>query len=441
MSDSNEQKLAAFLDEATLFVKAGNGGDGMAHFHREKFVPRGGPDGGDGAPGGSVVLEATSRLSSLLEFKYQHQFKAEVGGKGGTNNRVGAAGADLVIPVPAGTQIFDADSGELLADLRIAGSTAIVASGGRGGRGNASFTDPVHQAPTLAEMGEPGEERNLRLELKLLADVGLLGLPNAGKSSLITQVSRARPKIANYPFTTLKPHLGVVKTDQVEFTMADLPGLIEGASEGAGLGHDFLRHLERCGVLVHVVDCSEKTPEEALGAWQTLRTELERYDSDLARRPEFIVLNKFDLWAFDEEAVEEYTKQFKSTGRQVFCASTATGWGLDSLINTLGALVDAERAANPVLEEPQHLDCSRTEAPLEVNASEEEEDVFLVSGGGIEKFLWRVDFTSTEALYYLHKRMQRIGVIDKLRALGAREGSTVRIGEFELQFTDMPLFD
>ncbi len=438
---SNKQSVEppVFLDEVTIVVEAGRGGDGMVHFRREKFRPRGGPDGGDGGRGGSVYLEATSSLSSLLEFEHTKHFKAGNASPGGTNGRTGARGKDLTLYVPEGTQVFDAETGELLADLRVAGSTLLVARGGRGGRGNAAFADPVHQAPRLAERGEPGEVRTCRLELKLLADVGLVGLPNAGKSTLVSRLSRARPKVADYPFTTLVPHLGVVKGQETEFTLADLPGLIEGASKGAGLGHDFLRHLERCGVLVHVVDCSDKTPEEALEALKLMQNELVAFNPDLAERPQVVALNKFDLWGFEAEAEQEYTAAFEETGLPVHCISGATGWHLPELQRELEHLVIQERKAHPLPEAPEAFEVPRTEAPLEVKRAGP--GVFKVSGGGLERFLHRIDFSSRESLYYLHRRLQRLGVLDELRRLGAGEGDTVKVGDFEFEFTDFPTFE
>jgi GTP-binding protein len=322
-----------FIDEAIIQIKAGDGGNGAATFRREDGVPRGGPSGGDGGNGGSIVVVADSHLSSLLDYKYRRHYKAPRGEDGRTKDQYGARGEDLALRVPVGTVVYDADSGEQLADLASDGASCVLARGGTGGRGNIHFKTPWNQAPRTAEPGTPGEERTVRLELKLLADVGLLGFPNVGKSTFISRVSRARPKIADYPFTTLVPNLGVVAlSDQRSFVIADIPGLIEGAADGAGLGHQFLRHVERCRVLVHLVEATftvgpERSP---LRDYEVINRELGRYAPELANKPQVVVLNKID--AIGHEDVQRYQQEFAAAGVELLTMSAATGEGIDVVL-------------------------------------------------------------------------------------------------------------
>ena len=325
-----------FIDEATIHVKAGDGGNGSAAMRREDNVPRGGPSGGDGGNGGSVVVISDGGMSSLLDFKYKRHYKADRGEDGRAKDQYGAAAPDLVIKVPTGTVIYDADSGSLLADLSENGAQFVLAKGGIGGRGNKHFATPWNQAPRHFEPGTPGEERTVRLELKLLADVGLLGFPNVGKSTFISSVSRARPKIADYPFTTLVPNLGVVRlSDERSFVIADIPGLIEGASEGAGLGHQFLRHVERCRVLLHILDDTFTTgPERSpLGDFDIINAELERYAPDLAARPQVVALNKTD--ATDPDKIAQHKADFAARGIDLLTMSAATGEGVGPVLERL----------------------------------------------------------------------------------------------------------
>jgi GTP-binding protein len=325
-----------FIDEAIIHVKAGDGGNGSAAFRREDGVPRGGPSGGDGGNGGSVIVVADSHLSSLLDYKYKRHYKAERGEDGRNKDQYGAAGPDLTLKVPVGTVIYDVDTGEPLADLDADGATYVLAKGGIGGRGNIHFKTPWNQAPRTAEPGTPGEERTVRLELKLLADVGLLGYPNVGKSTFISRVSRARPKVADYPFTTLVPNLGVVRlSGDRTFVIADIPGLIEGASEGAGLGHQFLRHVERCRVLLHIVEATFTTgPDRSPKAdFDVINAELARYAPGLATKPQVVVLNKID--AIDPKDVAEYRREFAAEGVELLTMSAATGEGVDTVLEKL----------------------------------------------------------------------------------------------------------
>ena len=322
-----------FIDEAIIHVKAGDGGNGSAAFRREDGVPRGGPSGGDGGNGGSVIVLADSHLSSLLDYKYKRHYKADRGEDGRNKDQYGAAGGDLTLKVPVGTVIYDEESGEVIADLDSDGATFVLAQGGIGGKGNIHFKTPWNQAPRTAEPGTPGEEKTVRLELKLLADVGLLGYPNVGKSTFISRVSRARPKVADYPFTTLVPNLGVVRlSDERTFVIADIPGLIEGASEGAGLGHQFLRHVERCRVLLHIVEATFTTgPERSPKAdFDVINRELAQYAPDLAKKPQIVVLNKVD--AIDPKDVDEYRREFEEAGFELHAMSAATGDGVQRVL-------------------------------------------------------------------------------------------------------------
>jgi GTP-binding protein len=325
-----------FIDEAVIHVKAGDGGNGSAAFRREDGVPRGGPSGGDGGNGGSVIVVADTRLSSLLDYKYKRHYKADRGEDGRNKDQYGAAGGDLTLKVPVGTVIYDAETDEPLVDLDTDGATFVLAQGGIGGKGNIHFATPWNQAPRTAEPGTPGEERSVRLELKLLADVGLLGFPNVGKSTFIAAVSRARPKVADYPFTTLVPNLGVVRlSEERTFVIADIPGLIEGASEGAGLGHQFLRHVERCRALLHIVEATFTTgPDRSPKAdFDVINQELARYAPDLARMPQVVVLNKTD--AIDPKDVEEYRREFAEAGIELMTMSAATGEGTQAVLEKL----------------------------------------------------------------------------------------------------------
>ncbi len=326
----------AFIDEATITVRSGDGGRGCVSFRREKFVPRGGPDGGTGGNGGTVYLDVSSHLSTLLDFRYRNLFKAKRGEHGMGKNMHGKNAPDLRIAVPPGTIVHDDETGEVLADLTLPGETFLAAAGGRGGRGNSSFATPVHQAPDRADAGEPGRERRLRLELKLIAQIGLVGLPNAGKSTLLSRISRARPRIADYPFTTLSPVLGVVSHRDEEFVVADLPGLIEGAHHGAGLGHRFLKHAERTEGLIHLIDAGQE-PSRIVEAYRTIREEMGKFRQELRKRPTLLAFNKTDLPGARENA-ESALADIGHPAEEVHYISAATGEGIPSLLDGLLAL-------------------------------------------------------------------------------------------------------
>ncbi len=334
-----------FVDEVRIFVKAGRGGDGACSFRREKFVPRGGPDGGDGGNGGNVVVAASRRLTTLLDLRYQQHYKAKPGGPGKGSNRHGRTAPDVIIPVPIGTVIADDTTGEVLADLTAEGQSYIVAHGGRGGRGNAQFATSTNRVPTQTEPGTAEEDRWLRLELKLLADIGLVGLPNAGKSTLIAAISSARPKIADYPFTTLTPNLGVVRWgEDGSFVVADIPGLIEGAHEGKGLGFQFLRHIERTSFLLHLVDISEWAPEDPVVSFEAMRKEVVAYGNNLTARPFAVAGTKLDI-SGNQERLDQLRTYCKRRRLRLFPISAVTREGLDTLVSFLGKRVDALRRA------------------------------------------------------------------------------------------------
>jgi GTP-binding protein len=422
-----------FLDEARIHVKSGRGGDGSASFRREKFVPKGGPDGGDGGRGGSIILEADDGLNTLIAFHTRRQYKAAGGEPGRGGRKSGRDGGDVVLKVPVGTMVFEEGSGKPLFDLVRAGQRVVVAQGGRGGRGNCHFTSSVRQAPRIAEKGEPGEERDLRLELKLLADVGLVGFPNVGKSTLISEVSAARPKIADYPFTTLIPNLGVVKAGDDSFVMADIPGLIEGASEGVGLGHQFLRHVERTRALVHVIDVSPATGRDALRDYEVIRRELAAYSPRLAELPEVVVLNKMDVTGARE--IADRVRAGLPEGVEVFETSAATGKGVGEVVFRLTQML--KEIPRPVLapEEGETVVIGPPEAET-WTVERDEDGVWVVSGKPVERLVAMTNLDSDDAVARLHRQLVRKGVIAALREKGAAEGDTVRIGDAEFDFVE-----
>lgn len=418
-----------FIDQARIHVKAGDGGNGAVSFRREKFVPRGGPDGGDGGRGGSVYLEATEELNTLYGFRHKQRFKAGWGGNGGGAKRHGPKGDDLVIKVPVGT-IARLEEGEVLADLSTPGDRAMVARGGRGGLGNVHFATSVLQTPRIAQKGEEGEERWLDLELRLLADVGLVGLPNAGKSTLLAVVTAARPKIADYPFTTLAPNLGVVALDDTTFVIADIPGLIEGAHEGAGLGLEFLRHVRRTRILVHLVDGTSADPLEDFAV---VNREMGEYSSELSDKPQIVAFNKIDV----PEAREKWqrvSERLEEVGVEAFPISAATGEGTRELIGRLTALLDeieAERV--PDLEEGLKVYRLEPGANEEITV-EREGEAFRLSGRSAERAAAIVNVDTPEGSAVIKRRLVRLGADRLLKRAGAKPGDLVRVGEVEFQW-------
>jgi GTPase len=428
-----------FLDRVKIWIRAGDGGAGAATFRREAHVPRGGPDGGDGGRGGSVYLVVDPGQTTLRDFQYKHHFRATPGGRGERARRHGKAGTDLRLAVPPGTGAFDDESGALLADLVAVGQEAMVARGGRGGLGNTHFKTPTHQAPKHAQKGEPGEERWLRLELRLIADIGLVGLPNAGKSTLLAALTAATPRIADYPFTTLEPNLGVMdlgEDDERRPTIADLPGLIEGASGGAGLGHAFLRHVERTRVLVHVVDGSAADPERDFAI---IRDELDAHDPALLRKPILVAFNKMDL-----PGAAEQWPAFRSAraadGLTVVGVAAARGDGLDDLRAALAGLLppagelDAPPDATGVV-------VHRIDAMGDGFLVEREDGAFRVRGRRIERIAAQTDFENDESAERFQRELARSGIDQELRRAGVGAGDTVRIGGTELEWEAQPWDD
>jgi GTP-binding protein len=419
----------SFFDNVKIYVEAGAGGDGCVSFRREKYVPLGGPNGGNGGPGGSVILSADRHLNTLISFRGRRHFRADRGGHGQGQNKQGQKGQDVSLSVPPGTMVRDADSGELLGDLRAPGEELLVARGGRGGLGNAAFASPTNQAPRIAERGEQGESRWLILELKLIADVGVVGCPNAGKSTLLSAVSAARPKIADYPFTTLVPNLGMVRIDDRDFVMVDIPGLIEGAHAGAGLGHDFLRHVERTRVLVHLLDGASANPLQDLDA---INEELALFNPRLATKPQLVVLNKMDLPQAKElwPAVEE---EMQNRGTAACCISAATGEGVRQMLYQVLQLLDSLPEEEEVL--PEEIAVFRPPEEEDGFSITVEEGGYRVKGRRVERLVGRTDWRYDESVRKLHRALERLGVTKAMEEAGVRKGDTVLIGDTELEWS------
>jgi GTP-binding protein len=418
-----------FTDRVRIFVKAGDGGPGALSFRREKYVPRGGPDGGNGGRGGDVVLEVSNQLNSLQDYRYKHHFAAPRGGRGGGSRKQGKEGDDVVLQVPPGTVVKD-DEGKTLGDLVEQKQRLVVAKAGRGGRGNASFKTATRQTPRFAELGEPGESRWLWLELKLIADVGLVGLPNAGKSTLLSVATAAKPKIADYPFTTLEPVLGVVAlNDEATFVMADLPGLIEGAHSGAGLGLEFLRHLERTRLLIHVVDASAGDRQKLWHDYDQVRHELKQYSAGLARRPHLVALNKMDA-VKDPSEVVAFRQKLVKLRRRSFPISAATREGVQDLLWAAWRMLE-RRQARALPEPLPALKVYRGPTSAEPFTIERVDGGFDVSGEQLEKLVAMTDMTNPEGLAHFQRRLDRWGLNEALARHGARGGETVRISGVE----------
>ena len=421
--------MASFVDRVTLFATAGKGGDGCVSVHREKFVPLGGPDGGDGGRGGDVVLVVDPNVTTLIDFHHSPHRSATAGRGGQGGKQDGPSGEDLILPVPEGTVISN-EYGEVLADLIGAGTRFIAAQGGRGGLGNAALASRKRRAPGFALKGEPGEKRTLHLELKSVADIALVGYPSAGKSSLIAAISAARPKIADYPFTTLVPNLGVVKVGDTRFTVADVPGLIPGASEGKGLGLEFLRHVERCAVLVHVLDCATlESDRDPLRDFDVIEKELALYQAEipLADRPRIVALNKIDLP--DGKAMAEMVQStLQDRGYKVFPVSAATREGLPALLNAMAEAISSFRSEQEVVERTRIVLTPPAIDDSGFNVAANKDGTFTVTGAKVERWVAQTDFSNKEAIGYLADRLARAGVEKQLFKVGAREGSEVRIG-------------
>lgn len=433
--DRDGRHESRFVDEARIHVRGGDGGAGSSAFRREAHVPKGGPAGGDGGKGGDVVLEADPALSTLLEYSYKRHYRAQRGTHGKGGRRDGSAGSDLVLRVPVGTVVRDEATGETIADLSEPGQRVVVARGGRGGRGNTHFVTPTRRAPTFAELGEPGEERWISLELKLLADAALVGLPSVGKSSLIARISAARPKIADYPFTTLVPNLGVVDAGELSFVVADVPGLIEGASAGAGLGHAFLRHIERSALILHVVDLSGGYEgRDPVADIAVIDDELRAHAEELAERPQVVIGNKLDLPSAAENS-RRVAARCLEAGRPYFAISAATGEGVAEMLRDVAERVRKlreEAAERPSQAPVVHVYEPPGERVIDVVRVAPGE--YRVRGGRIERMVIMTDMANDEAVAYLQRRLQRAGVEQALREAGARPGDTVHIGPVSFEF-------
>ena len=420
-----------FIDTAEIIVHSGKGGDGMVHFHREKYVPRGGPDGGDGGRGGDVILEVRPTLNSLAAFRFTTKYVARDGRGGGSNDKSGKSADNLVVPVPPGTLIYDAATGDLLGDLVAPGQQLVVCKGGRGGRGNPHFKSSINQIPRTAENGGPGEEKRLRLELKLIADIGIVGIPNAGKSTLLAALTNARPKIAEYPFTTLDPNLGVANVDdETTVVLADIPGLVEGAARGVGLGHDFLRHVQRTRVLIHLLDGLSADP---LADFSQINSELALFDPGLADKPQIVALNKID----QPEVLERWPKikkELKKRGYESLAISALARTNVRELLQKAVKMV-TELPAPQETEQPMPV-YRPVEDPRAFRISREADGAWRVHSAAIERAAEMTPWDQTGSVRRFQKLMERLGVDKALQEAGAQEGDTVYIGEFELEYQE-----
>ena len=423
--------MATFVDRVRITAKAGNGGNGCVSFHREKFVQNGGPDGGDGGNGGDVVLYADPNMHTLLDFRFHGKYFAENGVDGSAGRCHGKRGEDLLIKVPVGTVFLRDEDGAVVADLNEPGQRKVLLHGGRGGHGNQHFATPTRQAPNFAKPGIKTEAHVFRLELKTIADVGLVGFPNVGKSTILATLTAARPKIANYHFTTLTPNLGIVKRYETEFVLADIPGLVEGASEGVGLGHDFLRHVERTRLLLHVVDAAGSEGRDPLEDFRIINGELEKYGEPVGR-PQLVVLNKCDIIS-DQAEVEALKRQFEALGYQAFPVSAAARKGFDALLDEVARLL-------PQLPPPRVFDEQAVEEEDWTDTDgftiRRENDVFFVEGAAMQRFIDSVNFDDEESLNWFHRTLRDRGIIQALRDKGAGEGSTIAIGDMEFDFIE-----
>ena len=417
------------VDLVKILVKAGKGGNGAITFRREKYVAAGGPDGGDGGKGGDIYFVAEKGMTTLIDFRYKKKFLAEDGQNGDGGNRYGKSGKDLIISVPVGTIIKDLDTDEIIADMVDLDEKVLIAKGGRGGRGNAKFATSTRQVPKFAEQGDDGEELNLSLELKLIADVGLVGFPNVGKSTLLSVVTAAKPKIANYQFTTLKPNLGVVKLDNgKDFVLADIPGLIEGAHTGVGLGHEFLRHVERTKLLIHVVDCSESECRDVVEDYKTINKELRSYNEKLASKKQIIAANKLDIPG-SEENLEKLKNALKGEDVEIIPISAVTSKGIKELFNRVSTLLDT------IPDEERIVVNTRREEVFDNEWNiRRENNIYIVEGKFLERVMKNVNFDDYESIQYFQRVLDKRGINKQLEKMGIEEGDTVRIGDAEFEY-------
>ena len=423
-----------FTDYVKIIAKAGNGGNGAISFRREKYVAAGGPDGGDGGKGGDIYFEVDPDSNTLIDFRYNKKFKAENGKNGEGAHKFGKSGEDLYIKVPIGTIVRDAKTNRVLADLSHEGQKELILAGGRGGKGNSHFATSTRQAPRFAQDGEKGEEKELILELKLLADVGLIGFPNVGKSTFLSMTTSATPKIADYHFTTLEPNLGVVKTEYGDsFVIADIPGIIEGASEGTGLGLQFLRHIERTRLLLHVIDVSGSEGRNPVQDFNTINEELKKYSEKLSERTQIIVANKVDILQ-DENLYKELEKTAKEHNMEIFKISAATGDGIPELLKHVSEILKTlpkEDLIETENEKVYTLDNKDDEYTIE-----KEDGKFVIKGEAVERIMRRVNIEDNESLYYFQKSLDNLGVNERLKKMGIQEGDIVKIDDYELEWED-----
>lgn len=422
--------MALFVDRVKIKLKAGDGGNGCVSFHREKFVQNGGPDGGDGGKGGDIIIVADPNMHTLLDFKYKTKYLAGNGEAGQSNMRKGKDGESLVLKVPVGTVIFQKDTQLIVADMDKPNKKKVLLHGGRGGFGNSHFASSTRQAPNFAKPGIKTDIFEFILELKTLADVGLVGFPNVGKSTILAALTRAKPKIANYHFTTLTPNLGIVQKYDTSFVLADIPGLVEGASEGKGLGHHFLRHIERTRLILNVIDISGSEGRDPFGDYIAINKELQAY-GDLKNRPQLIVLNKSDLLN-DDELVDEIVQKFKSEGLDCFVASAATNKGLDSLVNFI---IEKLKELPPMTTFAQESKVYKA-SPEKDFIVEKTNEGFVVSGDGIERLIDTVNFSDQDSINWFHKMLEKLGIMDELRALGAKDGDSIMLADMEFDFIE-----
>ncbi|URZ06069.1 GTPase ObgE [Clostridium felsineum] len=421
-----------FVDKARIFVKSGDGGDGAISFRREKYTPLGGPDGGDGGEGGDVILVVDANMTTLLDFKYKRKYAAERGQNGQGSKCYGKDGKDLYIRVPMGTVIRDVETNKIMADLAHKDDKFVVVKGGRGGKGNVKFCTPTRQAPNFAQPGMPGEERFVNLELKLLADVGLIGFPNVGKSTLLSVSSKARPKIANYHFTTITPNLGVVDVPGItSFVMADIPGIIEGASEGVGLGFEFLRHIERTRLLVHVVDISGSEGREPIEDFLKINEELKKYNIKLWDRPQIVVANKSDMM-YDDEAFNKFRDEVKKLGYDnVFKISAATKMGVEDLLKECARVLSTIPVTDIEISEEEKFVPEEKHFTYTIR---KEDDTYIIEGTFVDRLLASVNVNEPDSFRYFHKVLKNKGVMAKLEEMGIKDGDMVRLNDFEFEF-------
>jgi len=427
-----------FIDTAKVFVKSGDGGDGAITFRREKYVPLGGPDGGDGGKGGSIIFQVETGITTLLDFKYKKRFVAEEGGRGSGQKCYGRDGKDLFIKVPMGTIIREAETNKIIADLSHKDQELVLLRGGKGGKGNVKFATATKQAPHYAEPGMPGDELNILLELKLLADVGLLGFPNVGKSTLLSMTTKAKPKIANYHFTTLKPNLGVVAVPGIEpFVMADIPGIIEGAAEGVGLGIQFLKHIERTRLLVHIVDISGVEGREPFDDFVKINEELKKYSVKLWDRPQIVVANKSDM-LYDDSIFEDFKKKVQEMGfDKVFKMSAATNEGVDAVMKEAARILKEIPVKELEISEDEMYIPEEKRFTYDITVQknvEEEYDVYVINGTFVDRILHAINVNDADSLRYFHKVLKNKGIMDELRAMGIKDGDMVRLNNFEFEY-------